>query len=141
MRSSVVALLRAKNDCSNWFNTGRGSAPDVMSDVRILLADPTPGPLSGPDSGTPQGPFGPITVYPDERFYSAQCSKNNLPVGGVYQPGSYGARMIILLHELAHKVYLVRPDGPLSEGPTNQSELNTKIAMGHCRSAVDSGTY
>jgi len=33
------------------FNKGQGSAPDIMSKVRILLGDPTPGPRS-PDADT-----------------------------------------------------------------------------------------
>jgi RHS repeat-associated protein len=141
MRSRVLKILDAKNDCSDWFKTGTGSAHDIMSNVPILLGNPTPGPLGGPDADTRQGPEGPITVAPDERFYTVQYSKKNIPVGGVYSPGSFGARMILLLHELAHKVNLVPPDGPLAEAPLNQSDINTENVMKHCQKAVDSASY
>ena len=112
-----------------------------MSNVPILLGQPSAGPLPGADAETPQGPAGPITVFPDGRFYPD--SKNGIPVGAVcnyvtgdctggYQPGSYGARMIILLHELAHKVNLV-PSDRLS---TSQSDINTQTVMQNCASTV-----
>ena len=140
-RNAVLKILDANNDCSKWFNSGTGSAHDIMSNVPILLGNPSSGSLPGPDASTFAGPAGPITIAPDERFYPIQYSKNGLPIGGAYQPGSYGARMTILLHELAHKVNLIPNDGPLSEGPSNQSDINTQNVMTHCQSAVDSGTY
>lgn len=109
----------------------------MMSNVPILLGPPTKGPLSGADADTPQGPNGPITVYPDERFYDIQYSKNGIPVGGVYKPGTYDAQMTILLHELAHKMEVIKPDNVLAEGPMNQSEINTTIVLDHCQKAFD----
>jgi len=46
--------------------------------------------------------------------------------------------MIILLHELAHKMgTLILPDGPLAENvPGNQSDLNTQKVMTKCEGAV-----
>jgi hypothetical protein len=62
MRGSVLKVLQSKNDCSSWFNTAMGSASDVMSQVPILLGNPTSGNGSGPDASTNQGPTGAITV-------------------------------------------------------------------------------
>ena len=142
MRFSVVSLLRDKNDCSAWFNTGKGSAADTMSHVPIKLGDPTPGPRAGSDADTPQGPAGPITVFPNGRFYPNSTNAN--PVGAVcnysfggctggYQPGSHGARMIILLHELAHKVNLIDAE---KLGDTRTSDDNTQKVMQHCATSV-----
>jgi RHS repeat-associated protein len=131
MRSSVVALLRAKNDCSDWFNKGQGSAADLMSHVPIWVGKPNPGPRAGADADTAPDPNSPITVYPDGRFYPD--SKSGIPIGGVFPPGSHGARMIILLHELAHKVFPDFPDDSLSSA---DSDKNTKTVMDHCGKAV-----
>jgi RHS repeat-associated protein len=144
MRGGVVAIIKGNNDCSAWFNTGKGKALDIISNVSIENGNASPGPRAYADAGTPEGPLGPITVFPDGRFYAN--SKSAIPVGAVcnyavgasscsggYQPGSYGARMIILLHELAHKVYLIDPDGFLD---TTKSDANTQTVMKHCASTV-----
>jgi len=143
-RANVVKLLRAKNPCSDWFNKGQGSAPDIMSKVRILLGDPTPGPRS-PDADTFPDSTSPITVYSDGRFFPD--SKSGWPVGAIpdadgnpsggYPPGSYGAQMIILLHELAHKVHLI-PDDNKYDSPPGQSDKNTQTVMDYCAAAVTS---
>jgi len=141
-RDSVLAILDGKNDCAAWFKTGTGSAHDIMSNVSINLGDPSPGPVPGADADTPEGPAGPITVYSDGRFYPD--SNNGIPVGalcsyrtgsctGGYQPGSYGARMIILLHELAHKLYLIPAE---KLGDTIASGNNTQAVMQHCAKTV-----
>ena len=135
-RSDVVKLLRGDNPCSQWFKTGTGSAADIISKVPILLANPAPGPSQGPDAWTSQGdPSDPIYVVPNGRFYSNSISGN--PVGDSFEPGSYGAQMTILLHELAHKVNIIPPDGVLANGaPPNQSELNTTAVLNHCQGDI-----
>jgi len=101
-----------------------------MSHVPILYGNPAPGPIPGPDAWTSSGPTAPIYVSPNGRFY--ENSLSGLSVGGVFSPGSYGAQMIILFHELAHKVDLIPSDAlsPL------QSDKNTQTVMGHCAGSV-----
>jgi len=140
-RNGVLAILDSKNDCAKWFNTGTGSAHDIMSNVPINLGNPSTGPLGGPVADTPQGPAGPITVYPDGGFYNngglvgAKCNYVTGDCTGGYRAGSYGARMIILLHELAHKVYLIPCDNCINSA-TNQSDINTQTVMKHCATTV-----
>ncbi len=130
MRGSLVGVLRGKNDCSSWFNQGQGSAANIMSRVPILFGPPDPGPIPGPDAWTSPSPTSPIYVSPNGRFYPG--GPNGLPVGGVFQPGSSGARSIILFHELAHKVGLI----PSDAFSTLQSDNNTQTVMGHCGGTV-----
>jgi hypothetical protein len=129
-RADAVAVLRGKNGCSAWFNQGQGSAADIMSHVPILNGNPAPGPIPGPDAWTSQGPTGPIYVSPNGRFWPGSLS--GLPVGGVFAPGSYGAQLIILFHELAHKVDLI----PSDAFSTLQSDKNTQTVMGFCANVV-----
>ena len=128
-RKNVVDLLRANNGCSDWFNTGTGSAADTMSNVRITLFDPK-GPIPGPDAVTSEDPHAPIEVNSKGRFYAN--SDNQLPVGDKYKPGSTGAREVILLHELAHKMQLIPHDGL----DVRQSEKNTQTVIEHCADAI-----
>ena len=131
LRDALIRLLRGKNDCSDWFNHGTGSAADLISHVPIVLGNPNPGPLPGADADTEPNPNAPITVYPDGRFYPN--SDNQLPIGD-FKPGSHAARMIIMLHELAHKV---SPPGFTDDAfSTSDSEKNTKKVMEHCAAAV-----
>jgi hypothetical protein len=128
-RKNVVDLLRANNGCSDWFNMGTGSAADTMSNVRITLFDPK-GPVPGPDAVTSEDPHAPIEVNSKGRFYAN--SDNQLPVGDKYKPGSTGAREVILLHELAHKMQLIPHDGL----NVRQSEKNTQTVIEHCADAI-----
>jgi RHS repeat-associated protein len=141
MRAIVVAVLRAKNDCSAWFKQGQGSAADIMSHVPILLGDPAPGPIPGPDASTSPDPTSPIYVSPNGRFYPGSLS--GIPVGAVcnydtgdctggFQPGTSGAQMIILFHEVAHKVGLI----PSDRYSSLQSDKNIQTVMGHCAGTV-----
>jgi len=131
-RASVVAILRAKNGCSGWFNTGTGSAADIMTQVRILNIAPPGNPdIPGPDAQTSPDPISPIDVYTNGRFWPN--SANGLPVGGMFPPGSPGAQTIILLHELAHKTGLIPSDG---FSPA-QSDQNTQTVTGQCAAAIN----
>ena len=136
LRARLVALLKAKNDCSDWFNKGTGSAPDIMNNVPILMYASKDGVNTPPDARTDDFPSSPIYVNDKGRFYSD--SDNQLPVGDVYPPGSPGARMTILLHELAHKV---QPPGITHDGavdsPPGESEKNTQKVLKNCEKAID----
>lgn len=142
LRDLVIAVLRGKNDCSDWFKKGKGSAPDVMSNVRILLVHNTDKPpvLNPADASTYEDPMSPIEVDRWGRFYSD--SNNGILVGGVYPAGSLGARMVIMLHELAHQI---QPPGFTHDGrltdPADASEKNTTRVMEHCAKAIDATTW
>jgi RHS repeat-associated protein len=138
LRDLIIAVLRGKNDCSNWFNQGNGSAADVMSHVSIRLVNNTENPpvLNPADASTYADPSAPIDVDRWGRFYPD--SNNGLLVGGVYGAGTLGARMVILLHELAHKIMPpgFTPDGRLTD-PADASDKNTARVMEHCAKAID----
>jgi hypothetical protein len=63
-------------------------------------------------------------------------------VGDRYPAGSFGARAVILLHELAHKI---DPKGFQDDaGPgllgmpdMKKSEANTKLVVDNCKDAID----
>ena len=137
-RSNIVALLRAKNDCSDWFNKGTGSAADVMSHVPInLVAPESTRVIPGADAWTGPAPMDPIVVDRHGRFYPD--SNNGYDVGP-FRPGTYGARMIILLHELAHKVlppgFISNDDPVLGGAKPGTSEKNTETVTAHCLHAI-----
>ena len=52
----------------------------------------------------------------------------------IYDSGTYPAQMMILIHELAHKVMApgIVHDGALDD-PANASENNTSSVIEHCR--------
>ena len=130
LRGSAVAVLRATNPCSSWFNQGTGSAGDIMSHVEITLFNPPAGPLPYADAQTTNDPRSPIEVNSRGRFYAS--SDNQLPLVG-YDPGSYGARMDILFHELAHKV---QPPSIVDDKfSTAESDKNAKTVADHCSSS------
>ncbi|HYL17035.1 MAG TPA: RHS repeat-associated core domain-containing protein [Terriglobales bacterium] len=133
LRSNVVALLRAKNDCSAWFNKGTGSAADIMSHVPILLYNPKEVSYDMPDANTGDNPQTPIYVNNLGRFYTDRY--NWSLVGDVYSAGSFGARSVILLHELAHKVM---PPGFIANDADTPgaSEKNTQMVINHCAKAI-----
>lgn len=77
----------------------------------------------------------PIEVDRWGRFYS---DSNNGNWVGVYKPGTLGARMVILLHELAYKVMPpgFTHDGRLTD-PPSASEGNTVRVVDHCAKAIE----
>jgi hypothetical protein len=80
------------------------------------------------DGETSLSPNAPIEVNAQGRFYGR--SFNQDPVGGKYMPGTYGARMTIVFHELAHHLNIpgFRPDGI----DVGQSMKNTTLLLQHC---------
>ncbi len=135
MRKPVVDILRAKNDCSAWFNQGTGSAADLMSNVPILLYTPDPQwvSMNMPDAGT-GSPGSPIRVNSLGRFYTDRYNPSE--VGDVFPAGGTGAQIAVLLHELAHQIL---PPGFISDdGSTpGASKKNTLLLLQHCLSAID----
>ncbi len=133
MRSSVVDFLKTKNPCTDWLNSGAGSALNIMSNVPIFFFNPKSSIFNEADARTYSDDYSPIWVNTKGRFY--EDSTNGLPLGGVYPAGSFRARMIIMLHELAHKVNLIPHDGELTS-PPGQSDKNTATVMSHCEASL-----
>jgi hypothetical protein len=90
--------------------------------------------LGHPPDATPGGadPNSPIRVNKLGRFYTDRHNYNS--VGG-FSAGSFGAQMVILLHEVAHKVV---PPGFISNDADTPgaSEKNTQTVVDHCLHAI-----
>ena len=131
LRKTLVDLLRAKNDCSNWFNQGTGSPADIISHVPINLYTPKNPSYNMPDAGAG---ISPPAIYVNSlgRFYTDRW--NSSSVGG-FSAGSFGARSVILLHELAH---IVSPPEFIGSdaGTPGTSEKNTQMVVDHCLHAI-----
>jgi RHS repeat-associated protein len=133
LRSLLVKMLRAQNDCSAWFNQGNGSAADTMSNVPINLYTPKNPYYDMPDANPGVNP---PMIYVNSlgRFYTDRWNSNK--VGGVYPAGGVGAQTVILLHELAH---IVMPPGftDSDAGTPGASEKNTTLVMQNCEKAIN----
>lgn len=93
-----------------------------------------------PDAQTTADTKDSIDVERWGRFYAD--SGNGLLVGDRYSSGTLGARMVILLHELAHKLnpqgfQVDMGPGPLYMPDTKKSDANTKLVVDHCKDAID----
>jgi hypothetical protein len=136
-------ILMGNNDCAKWLDNGnKGSAAELMRVVPIKLVNENQDPplLNPADATTSKKPQGSIDVDRWGRFYAD--SGNGLLVGDRYPAGSFGARAVILLHELAHKI---DPKGFQDDaGPgllgmpdMKKSEANTKLVVDNCKDAID----
>ena len=129
MRDAALSVIDNNSECSDWLNSGGGNAHQIMSTVPILL-DRDPATVHNhDDASTTPDPKTPIFVNAQGHFYAN--SVNQEPLAGRYLPGTYGARMTILLHEIAHKLNIpgFANDGMLHQG---QSEINTQLLLQHC---------
>ena len=104
-----------------------------MSVVGIQLVS-LRGDMGLPDGMTSADPKIPIEVVAQGRFYYQAFNQNT--VGRLdeqfpqYDPGTYGARLVILFHELAHKLKIPQF---LSDGlSVQQSMKNTDLLLQHC---------
>jgi len=127
-RNDVLGILGGSNSCSDWLKQGNPNAYEIMSKVRITMfnADPSVGgkTLSGNTTS-------PIEVNANGSFYA---SNRGAPNYGPYSPGTFGARMVILLHELAHKVLALGFDNSLFEN----EEKNNGLVLHYCQPVIDS---
>src|SRR4029077_10386262 len=98
----------------------------------ILLYTPKEPYKDMPDANTGNNPQTPIYVNNLGRFYTDRYNSNS--VGG-FSAGSFGARSVILLHEVAHKV---NPPGFIaSDADTpGATEKNTQLVIEHCLNAI-----
>ena len=127
----MLNIVGDKNTCSDWLNQGTGNAYQIMSNVPIIkeTADPSVG--ASTMAGDAKSP---INVNPNGAFYNGPVA----PTVGPYQPGSFGARMTILIHELAHKVLAPGMDNrPVIEN----SNANTQLVLQHCRMVIDQWSF
>ena len=104
-----------------------------MSKIPILQYTPKQPYFGMPDAGTGASPESPIRVNSLGRFYTDRYTW--APVG-FYPPASYGARAVILLHELAH--HILPPGFTSDDAFTNgASESNTQLVVDHCAAAIN----
>jgi RHS repeat-associated protein len=133
-RDIIIEMLKdKKNDCSCWLNTGKRSTQeiiDIVSRVPIFFF------AGAEDYGgdTNEYPASALWINVDGPFYSQSWYGvgHNPDNSVVYEPGTFGAQMTILIHELAHKVM---PNGftPDNWGtPSNASQENTDQVIKHC---------
>jgi len=134
MRNDLIAMTDGNNSCATWLNSGSGSAHQEMSNVPIVLYTDKNN-INPPDAATQEDPKAPIRVNITGRFYAASINQDL--VGGKYRPGTTGARKVIMLHELAHKLNI---PGFVSDGwdAGVQSMKNTQLLMDHCGSIIGS---
>ena len=104
-----------------------------MSQVAILLYDPKEVSYDMPDASTGSYSQTPIYVNSLGRFYTDRYNSNLI---GGYSAGSPGAREVILLHELAHKIL---PPGFVGDdaGTPGASEKNTTLVLQNCEKAIN----
>ena len=115
-REIIIYMLNDKkdNECRCWFETGKRSIAeiiDIISNVRIVFTKESPD-IGGDTTNDPRSP---IEINTEGPFYptSPYAVGHNPDHTPIYPPGSFGAQMVILLHELAHKVM---PQGFSSDG-------------------------
>jgi hypothetical protein len=127
MRVDALNFIDNNKECSVWLNSGGGNAHDLMSNVPIILVNASARDRNPADGQTSSNPKAPIEVVAQGRFYTNSVRGD--PIFG-YQPGSWGARMTILLHELSHKLNIPKF---LNDGfSIPQSETNTQLLLQHC---------
>ena len=130
MRGAALELIDSNSECSAWLNSGGGNAHELMSTVEILLYKPTMG-ATNYGGFTSSRPNSPISVSSSGPFYARS---GQTLVGAPYKAGTYGARITILLHELAHQLNIPGfvDDGSLSDLSGVKSANNTKLLLQHC---------
>jgi RHS repeat-associated protein len=136
-RAIIHDLLRGSSKCADWFRKGKCSAVDIIDNVPIKLYTLNIN-INQPGQ-TPSDASSPIEINTNGAFYS----ESPFAVGHegpmrdpVYYSGTFGARMVILMHELAHKIGLPYEEFPLDQFDQNQSEKNTLKIIQLCRDAI-----
>lgn len=127
------------NYCQCWFNNGKKSikeAIDIISHVPIVFitAHPSIGAV------TTENPVTPIEINTKGSFYATGWYSVGHTADGhpIYDPGTFEAQMVILLHELAHKVGApgITSDGKFDD-PPDASEKNTRLVIEHCKDEIE----
>ncbi|HEY2170317.1 MAG TPA: RHS repeat-associated core domain-containing protein, partial [Candidatus Angelobacter sp.] len=130
LRDTIVDLFKSSNTCSIWFNGGDAKNTQAIKliswdDMRLYEGPITEHARTSSYSGA--------TIYINTKggFYSANYVNVKGTDGGEgFEPGTFLARMIIELHELAHQV---QPSGFTHDGGNvKASEANTQRVIDHC---------
>jgi RHS repeat-associated protein len=151
----VTSILLGSNSCTRFFSQGPGglgAAKDALGyfNLNFRIANIFDSPNTGIRMSGQQGvdvdsngqtryrTFADIVVNATGPFFMAV---NRLNIGD-YRAYTDEARMLMILHELAHLVmgangqYLIRNDDPKTT--PGQSAANTEIVQGHCKTEIDS---
>jgi hypothetical protein len=137
-------ILRGDNDCSRGFDQaaggGRGSADKKLDEIDIQLGTPTQ--FSGDLRTAAAGMNKDMTtmlVDPNGAFFNSSI---NMPSGKPtdlhpapgtdFIGGFKKTRVTLILHELVHKLGMIKPDGPSVKNGRDISHDNSKqiIKMG-----------
>jgi RHS repeat-associated protein len=136
-RVIIHDLLIGSSKCADWFRKGKCSAVDVIDNAPIKFYTLNEN-INQPGQ-TPDDPFSAIQINTNGAFYS----ESPFAVGHegpkrdpVYYSGTFGARMVILMHELAHKIGLPNGEFPDDGIDVAQSEKNTLKIIQLCRDAI-----
>lgn len=133
MRGMIIDILKDRIfGCGRWFRRGKGSAVDIIAHVPIKTYEDDPW-IGGDTNEDPESPIFVNTKGPFDNI-SPFSIGHTASMKPIYDPGSFGARMVILLHELAHKVHAPGiANDRLSPG---DSEKNTRLVIQHCGLAI-----
>ncbi|MBI3475373.1 MAG: RHS repeat-associated core domain-containing protein [Acidobacteria bacterium] len=138
----VSYILSGSNPCSDWLNNATSkmtggissSAQNVFDTTAIALSA-----LSGQTAGgTTQGSLS-AAIYLNPLGGFFQQGRGSF---GGYASGSTPYGIVVLLHELAHKLNAIQSDGPAllglgAHGNTGMSYANTGVVLLHCQSAIN----
>jgi RHS repeat-associated protein len=135
-RAGVNVVLSRQNDCSAWLN---GAASKMSGGVLRPVNDIFNATAIQPYFGSPNNMAAtlsgnipaPIYVNVNGAFFPGQGG--SAPIGGAYPPGSTPGQIVILLHEVAHKVNAIPRD---STAP-DQSVKNSVTVVDHCGAAIN----
>jgi hypothetical protein len=149
----AVAILETQNTCSDFF--GGSKSARVLDELVVTLE------TSGTDFRIAVRMSGPFVIYKTDNgvlyrlfdkaelnwsgaFYRAKVFPSDAPVPNVgsFQPNTRQARVLILLHELAHLIesdtgaWLIPDDGRSPE----LSRSNTRTIESKCKQVIRAST-
>ena len=164
--TAALAILRSNNSCSEWFAKFDPNIAETFSSLQFWIERNGPehivqersergdwiehGPyIARTSQSTGSGTN--IAINRNGAFFQAQAevykirwqgaselptnTKQNLHVGP-FDGATTQAQIITLLHELAHVVGAIPPDG-LSPVGLNRSQLNTDLILKYCKGAAN----
>ena len=153
----VLKVLKRSNDCSTFFNSSpliqinNQTSQMITALGGISLGGPTTAAgffetldYLGPNTNDPSQPW-PNNIGAMSNEGGSTVVVNGNPAGaflhsgwtiGGFDSGSIGAQAIMILHELAHNLLLIPPDGNNSVAPPGQSGINTQTILANCLDAI-----
>jgi RHS repeat-associated protein len=147
----IDQILNGNNPCADFFNSnslvGPYGASGVYDNLRIQIQDNSAGTYTSTAAISEQGSAfqsdNSIIVWTNSPFGRPMQPANYRQPGppallhvGSYLGGSEGADVLMMLHELAHIVDLIPPDGRAADATGQQTKINEKNIEDNCDDAV-----